>query len=151
MGLRTTSIFLGKEKLSATWKTLTPEHHPFQENILSIHTLNLSIVNCPLPCVMWGCGWVISLNSRNRAKFCTKGIGLSDLTTIIAYLSRNRAKLLRSMQCCRNYRTICPGWKVRQRTSAWYKLYVEATSGNVILPDNPVSRTSGRHRLCVYR
>jgi hypothetical protein len=27
-----------------------------------------------------------------------------------------------------------PG-KVRARTSAWYKLYVEATSGNMILPD----------------
>ena len=30
-------------------------------------------------------------------------------------------------------------WKVRQRTSAWYKLYVEATTRNVILPDIPVA------------
>ena len=27
--------------------------------------------------------------------------------------------------------------KVRPRTTAWYKLYVEATSGKVILPDLP--------------
>ncbi len=30
-----------------------------------------------------------------------------------------------------------PSWKVRPRTSAWYKLYVEATRGNVMLPDLP--------------
>jgi hypothetical protein len=30
-----------------------------------------------------------------------------------------------------------PAGKVRPRTSAWYKIYVDATSRNVILPDLP--------------